>query len=455
MISFIFSIFVILLVFLFSGSLASVVFSVLTISVGGILSLFVKPQYRKSSFSLFCIVFSVYTLLALLHYLDYTHYGNYFVPDEYGSFMPWANYLGGLENYSEVCKVLTQEVSPNGYYFYKLPFRGYLFYIGSIEYLANHYLGGSNYLLMFQSSVIWGSITTFPIYRLMSLRNPRSKAYYYTLIFLLLTPICCYSHYFLRDIVIASVYAFVIYFATKKTTIIGIISILVSAFIIYFVRPANAYFIGIILIYYIYKANKNNMFLLSIGILLSLIIIGASIADTTKEIQQSIENYDNFSQESLKNQENTGAASFVWALPSPFSEILMTLNILIHPFPTVSFNDPMINVFRFITINLLPFVYSYIWFVVGFSLCMWTYQRKFKHIPSDYTILLWICILFEYMNTHNIAARRVMAVFPYFFFVYALMRERIVSKQEMIKTTKQALIIYSIIALFFIVRMII
>jgi len=454
MIPFIFSIFVILVVFLFSGSLASVVFAFLTISIGGILSLFVKPQYRKSAFSLFCIVFSAYTLLAVLHYLDYTHYGNSFVPDEFGSFMPWANYLGGLENYSEVCKVLTQEVSPNSYYSYNLPYKGYLFYIGSIEFFANHFLGGSNYLLMFQSSVIWGSITAFPIYRLMSLRIPRSKAYYYTLVFLLLTPICCYSHHFLRDIVIASVYAFVFYFATRKTTIIGAISIIACAFIIYFVRPANAYFLGILLLYYIYKANKNNIFLLSIGVLLSLFIIGATIADTANEVQQSIENYNEYSQEALKEQENSGAASIVWALPSPFSDILMTLNILVHPFPTVS-PDPQFNVYRFISLSLLPLVYSYVWFIVGFSLCMWTYQRKFKNIPTDYIILLWICILFEYMNTHNIAARRVMAVFPYFFFVYALMRERIVSKQEVKNTTKQALVIYSIFTAFFIIRMII
>ena len=454
MIPFIFSIFVILIVFIFSGSLASVVFALLTTSVGGILSIFVKPQFRKSSFSLFCIAFSVYTLLAVLHYLDYTHYGNYFASDEFGSFLPWANYLGGLDNYSDVCKVLTQEVSPNGYIFAKFPYRGYLFYIGSIAYFANHYLGGSNFLLMFQSSVIWGSIASFPIYRLMSIRIPHAKAYYYSLVFLLLTPICCYSHYFLRDIVIASVYAFVIYFITRKTTIIGIICILASAFIIYFVRPANAYFLGILLLYYIYKANKKNIFLLSVGVLFSLVIIGATIADTANEIQQSIENYDEYSQEALKDQENSGAASLVWALPSPFSEILMTLNILVHPFPTVS-PDPQFNVFRFITIILLPLVYSYVWFIVGFSLCMWTYQRKFRHIPTDYIILLWICILFEYMNIHNIAARRVMAVFPYFFFVYALMRERIVSKQEVKNTTKQALVIYSIFTAFFIIRMII
>ena len=95
---FFFSFISIIIIFVLTSSISCGVFGIVTIIIGLLLSISIRKKYSLKAFDLFSIVYFIYTIVALLHFFDFTIYELMIEPDEYTFFRhsEWAGQTGSL-----------------------------------------------------------------------------------------------------------------------------------------------------------------------------------------------------------------------------------------------------------------------------------------------------------------------------------------------------------------------
>lgn len=438
-----FSFFSIIIIFVLTSSISCGVFGIVTIISGFLLSISIRKKYSLQAFDLFSIVYFIYTIVALLHFFDFTIYGQMLEPDEYTFFRhsEWAGQTGSLGGVYKYAMTVD----------YVKEFRFHPLYAGSICYFANEFFDGSNFMLVIQTNYTLGALSSILLYRILTMYIQKNKAFKYALVFMLCSPFFNYSIIVLRDIHIAFLFLCGFLIVLKNFSIIGLISLVILTFITWGFRTENGLFYFLFIAYYLYQQSSKN---LTVKITLTTLFLIVGVVFMAGELQTASEQMASYDESSAEAAVEMGsaAAKLANSLPSPLKEIVQISNALIHPFPTVNGFKELVNLYEFPIKGLIPLAISFLWFIVSVSLWKWAFQRKFKKLNSSVFLLMLICVLYVALNYHNMSSRRSMAGFPIPFLAYAIMNERILLKKDKRITFRQFFIFYSILALLFMFR---
>ena len=435
-----FSFFSVIIIFVLTSSTSCGVFGIVTIVIGFLLSISIRKKYSLQAFDLFSIVYFIYTIVALLHFFDFTIYGQMLEPDEYTFFRhsEWAGQTGSLSGVYKYAMTVD----------YVKEFRFHPLYTGSICYFANEFFDGSNFMLVIQTNYTLGALSSILLYRILTMYIQKNKAFKYALVFMLCSPFFNYSIIVLRDIHIAFLFLCGYLIVLKKFSILGLISLGILTFITWGFRTENGLFYFLFIAYYIYQQSSKDL-IVKIALTTLFLIVGVIfIAGELQAASEQMADYDESSAAAAVEM-GSAAAKLANSLPSPFKEIVQISNALVHPFPTVNGLKESLNFYEFPIKGLIPLAYSFLWFIVSASLWKWAFQRKFKKLNSSVFLLMLICVLYVALNYHNMSSRRAMAGFPIPFLAYAIMNEKILLKKDKRTTFRQFFIFYFILALLF------
>lgn len=451
-ISLIISIFVSFILLLVSGSYASFLFSLLILIIGSGAAMLFRKEHRVTGAMIFYIVNSFYSIFALIHYIDAIYYNNYIFRDEYGSFIPLANYLANSSSISELFNVTYNSTISNKN-------AGYNFYIGSIAYFAQNYLDGNSELLLFLSSVLFGSLLSVLLYRIISNYCNNKVSIKYTLLFMFLSPIVLFSFSLLRDIHIAFFYLCVIFIVLRPFSLKGLFWLIMSIIITLNLREQSGIFLYVFLLYYLYKKLKQNKIAISLLLILFFYIGYNFIIDFINDSINVFEHTSEvYTEKSLNNYASADAGSLgvkIKTLPSPFNEIISILYSQIAPFPPWAGFIDISNIYNLL-INLFHILYSIFWYTIIFSLIKWfILRRKYLLVSFDLKILLLIALLLIILNLVNIGHRRIMYVYPIIYFVYVIINTKLLTRKQINTTLYQSSFSYlALIVLYLIVKFI-
>ena len=444
--AFLISIVVALVIFFVSGSTASFVMSFMTIFIGSLFALTVEKENRSYALKLFYIVFSVYTLLALFHYLDLTVDSDSFFregKDELNLYLFSESYKS-----SSIFKIIREcFIEP----LYKEN-NGYYFYIATIASVSTSWFDGNHLLLQFLGSTLFGSLTSILLFRLLSIYIDPKRAFRYSLMFLLFSAFNLYSVSLLRDIHIAFFYLWGFVIISKPFSVKGLIKLIIFTLIIWQLRIEHGIFFIFFILYYVYiKMHRYKLAFISLAVVLGVISF-SFIMESYLLVEDTLDRYSEFSEEyALSKDDSVG--TYIWSLPSPFRQIAIFMNSQIQPFPSWVELRNSTNVYRSI-ISILPIFYSLFWFIIFFSVVKWLIlDRIYKNLEKNLILLLCIVFLFLIGNIVNMNIRRIMCVYPIIYLVYTVTREKYVSKDNTLATRNIAIFTYLLlIAVYFVIK---
>lgn len=437
MILFIISILVIFLLALVSSSISVLVFSA-CIYLGGILICqTISYENRIKGYFVLNIVFSIYMLFALFHYMDAVVDWGYFANPGRDEYKFWNESIY-FSQYASIGQIV-KDCLWGDIVFYET--RGYILYVGIIAYLADHIFDGNNLLLQFLGSVLWGVLMSVVFYKICLLYLGSKKSVKYALFYSLCTVAFVYSFKLLRDIHVAFFYMLSIYIVLKKFSIKGLLLLLLNVIIVWQLRLEHGLFLLVFVSYYLYDKVKRYPVLVG---LLCIVIMGVFITyfmQSLETVNRSMEHYTEYtSDDALARDNSLGAV--IYRLPSPLKEIAIVFYSQIQPFPSWYNLSNATNVYAGIT-SSVDIVVSAFWSIAMMSSFVWLlFYGMYKRIPNKFSYLLLIAITFLFLNTSNMNMRRIMCVYPIFFILYVWMKEYCVPRLKYIRTFRLSIFVY-------------
>jgi len=409
------AIFFILLALITGQSLAVLTLTSVFYITGVIICFSIEKSNRREGVILFNWVFSSLILFAILHYLHTVgNYSEFAVAwrDEYKFWLISENF----SEYTNFAKIFKDSFSL--FKFSDLP--GYVFYIGTLAYLAEVFFDGNHLLLQFIGTTFWGGMSSILLYKSFLLFFSKKESFKYVICFSLFSVLFAYSFVFLRDIIIAFFYLWVFYIMLKKFRFTGVVKILLIIIIVWQLRFGNALFLLIFLIYYIYNAYKKNKFVLVLSLICAVSLIILLFADIFIQASSTIDKYGSRGQ-AVGMEVDDSLGKTLYSLPSPIQELAFFMYSQIKPFPSWSSLSKSKDIYSGI-VNSLPIIYSVYWFVIVFSLVRMLFINKiYRYIPKHLNLLLIISTVFLFTVTLGASdLRRIMYVYPMIFLVYAV-----------------------------------
>ena len=444
-ISFFISLIISVSLFFITGSFASTAFAILIIIIGTLSSFLLKKEYRQNGLKLFYIVFSVYTFFALFHYLDVYYFNNFIFPDEFGSFLPWAQSLSQNKSLISVFNDAYDRSVLIGN-------RGYIFYIGAVSYIAHNYLGGFNELVLFLSSVLFGSLSALAIYRLLLFNADKKRSFRYALLYSLFSASLLFSFVLLRDIHISFFFLCGFIIVSKKHSLKGLLLLILLNILVWNFRYHHGFFFIILLLYYIYiKYRKQKVIFITIGII-AILFLSTFLYENYSRVSRSMEGYAEFTEERILEKDDSIGKIF-WKLPTPLKEVGIVLNSQLQPFPSWNALANSKNLYAGI-IALPSILYSFFWFTVIFSLLKWfVIKRKYKLISKELRLLSLIALFLIIANVSNPNLRRIMCVYPILYLIYVIINTKLISRRQVNYTVFQSTVTYiGLVAVYLIVK---
>jgi hypothetical protein len=433
--SFLLSIFIIFIIYLISGSLASLAILLFTLLSGILLCNTIEKKNRQKGLYLFFIVFSIYTLFALFHFLSFSlDYQNFALDwrDEYKYFTISESY-----SYASISKIFKDCFIDKIH----IENEGYIFYIATLSSIAQSLFDGNHLLYQFLGTTLVGTLNSILLYKLLLLYVKKNDSFKNALIFMLFSAAFQYSFFLLRDIFILFFYLCGFIIISKRFSFQGLVELALLAFLIWNIRFEHGLFFIIFILYYIYIRFKKYKVLFII-IFIALCIASFSIIErNTAGIIQTYRYYSAFTQESALSVEGS-LGKIIYTMPSPAREVGILLNSQIQPFPSWNNLVNSNNIFSAL-VGLLPIVYSLFWFVIIFSLFRWLIlSKKYRYLSTNLILLLAIGIAFLVGNLVNPTLRRLLCIYPIFFLVYTILKSKTISKSELKKTSIYATSMY-------------
>src|SRR5690606_281947 len=90
-----------------------------------------------------------------------------------------------------------------------------------------------------------------------------------------------------------------------------------------------------------------------------------------------------------------------------------------------------------------PVLYSFFWFIIFFCTMKWTIiEKRIKRLDSRIVLLAFVALMFLVGNIANMNIRRIMVVYPIFYLIYTLLKEKHVDKHNARITINYAIFTY-------------
>ena len=193
----IFTLVLCIFIFFVTQSTASLVFSILFCILGSVACFLLSKRYSNTVVILFNLVFSIYILLALNHYLEFFTNWDIFTQewrDEYKFFL-----VAERNESVTLAKIFSDSFIERIYFEYGL----YSFYISSIASLSYSYFDGNHLYLQLLGTAVFGVMISVVTFKMISFHVEQRRAFFCVIAFMLLSAFNTYSVSLLRDVQIA------------------------------------------------------------------------------------------------------------------------------------------------------------------------------------------------------------------------------------------------------------
>jgi hypothetical protein len=428
--------------FILTVSIAATFLSVITLVIGHFLILALSAsRYKKQEISfIFTISLSVILLGVLVKWIgNIDNYINFSVStnDQYKFFTESLNGEHASSIYSIFNDCIIDNIHwENG---------GYYFYIKTIAYLSKNYFDGNNLFVQQLASAIPAALSSIFIYLICSLYVDSKKTSKYTLLFVLLSPLCISSFNLHRDILIALFYFIVIYlWLSKPFSIKYLVTQCILALILFYLREQHGFFAIIFIFLSLYHSSTTKKWIY--GLLISPLIIhfGMSLYDTILlNYSDTVGYYTQFREDALANIDS-GIGRYVYQLPLGLKQLAQVIIIHLKFPPWLQITDAN-NVYETI-IGCWNLVVRVFWFYV-FSLVITHMSKKnWVKLPSKIKTSLIIYLLFIILSSSNLDERRTICVFPMLFIAYIYLKENILTIAQLQKFNERYTVCYILIS---------
>ena len=429
-----------------SGSLSVMAFYVFSYLTGLLLCGTIERKDRFNGYKVLNIVFSVITLFAVFHYLDaYVDWQNFAQEgnDEYKFWMSSERHAH-FPSISQIC------IDSYTTYYSLLETKGYVCYIGIIAYLAEHFFDGNNLLLQFMGSVLFGTLASIILYKILLLYFNSQKSFKYALLYSLCSAAAYYSFKYYRDIHIAFFYILSLYVVLNKLSIKGVVILLCNIIIVWQIRREHGIFIIVFLVYYIFNSIKKNVLVTVPFFVVIAVIFFIYFMDVYESIMRSMASYEVRSYLGDGLKENSFGA-VIYKFPSPIKETLLVVNSQIQPFPSWHLLVDSTNMYSAV-VSLVEIVRGAFWFVIVSSIFVWLFAYKtLKKVPLNFKYLMLIVLVFLFANTSNMTERRLICVYPMIFLLYVWLKEKVIQYKVYFTTKKHVVYLYISLCLIYVV----
>lgn len=432
------------IVYFATGSLSSIVFFFIFLVIGVSIIIIFDNKHIEHPLGVFLNVYAVYTILALLHYGETTHFGQY-IPDEIGSFIPVAKHLMVLNSIPDI---FLQSIGGS----LSLKDPGYYFFIGVISYLSNHFWDGYSDMTLYLGSVVFGAGTTTILYKLLSTYVIIGKAKRYAYFFAFLSLFNLYSVVILRDVHIAFFFALAFLILLRPFSTKGIIVLSISTIIVYFLRASYGLLYTVFVLYYLAAGFKKLRFLYIVALVFVFFSLRLFIQDSYEFVSYSIGSYSESTIEKADQVSGSLGAKLLH-LPTPIKEISQVFYSQIAPFPSWGRLERAENFYDVIG-GILQIFNSFFWSVIFFCLLAFCFRVKLGNIPRSLIILTLISLLVILINTANMSERRIMCVYPLLFTLFVFLSNNIVKDKAVVRNTirKSSFLYVGLCAIYFILK---
>lgn len=445
LLSFCFASFVIVSGSFLFDSLSSVVFGIFILLVGNFFGYITNNNdMRNKAISAFNIIFIFYILLAFIHYLGYLDDWSSFTVDTKDEYKFYI--MADTNKYYTISEIFVKCFLDRAYLEYGL----YVFYISSLASISYNYIDGHNLLVQQLGTVLFGSMTTLVVYKMLAVYVNSIKSFKYTLTFMALSLFSYYSFVLLRDIPIAFFFAFGVYIVLKKKNnkFLDLILLFITNWIVWELRSEHGFIFTLLVLYYCYKNFKSNKILLLTLGLTGVFVFSLITLSYKERALQSFDKYDDFTSESVNaNQDSIG--KILYGLPPGIKQISIVAVSQIQPFPSWGPLLESKNIYN-VFLGSLQIICQIFWFLIYFSILKWILlDRKNKFIRNEILIVLLICIVFFLINSINMTLRRIIGMYPFIYLLYVVTKETAVSAKENSITKLYALLCYIALIIFY------
>lgn len=429
-----------------SESLSVFAFSVIIYMLGLLMCSTIERKDRFNGYKVLNIVFSVITLFAVFHYLDVSVDWQNFAQDGNDEYKFWmsSERHAHFPSISQIC------IDSYTTYYNLLETKGYVCYIGIIAYLAEHFFDGNNLLLQFMGSVLFGTLASIILYKILLLYFNSQKSFKYALLYSLCSAAAYFSFKYYRDIHIAFFYILSLYVVLNKLSIKGVVILLCNIIIVWQIRREHGIFIIVFLVYYIFNSIKKNVLVTVPFFVVIAVIFFIYFMDVYESIMRSMAGYEVRSYLGDGLKENS-FGSVIYKFPSPIKETLLVVNSQIQPFPSWHLLADSTNIYS-AAVSLVEIVRGAFWFVIVSSIFVWLFAYKtLKKVPLNFKYLMLIVLVFLFANTSNMTERRLICVYPMIFLLYVWLKEKVIQYKVYFTTKKHVVCLYISLCLIYVV----
>ncbi|MFB9057052.1 hypothetical protein ACFFU9_09895 [Mariniflexile ostreae] len=392
---------------------------------------------KKNLVSLFNTAFLIYTLIAILSYLDFINGNMMFFkhPDQF-HFYEVADELGKKSNLYEIfydCFIDRIHDEQEASYFY----------FGSLALIANSFLDGNSVLFQSIHVSFFAILINLFLYKILLFYINRKTALKYTLYFLLFAYILSFSPWILRDIHIALLFTIAIYIVHLEFSIKKIFILLILQLIVFEFRFENGMIFSFFPLLFTYNNAKKSRYR-GLHITLICLVLLAGVAKYSTSLianilhsTDTLERYNELS--STSADESGGVGKMIFKLPIGAKQIASVVISQISPFPPwndINKSETFIQgVIGFIS-GLAPLFWGFVFFT---SVKYYKYYKTLSFLTKS---LVLFAIIFLFLSSANMLVRRLIPVYPiiYMFFVYVISK---LSKKQIRKNISTYTMIYS------------
>lgn len=443
--SYFFAFFSIVLTFLCSGSFASLFISCFTFVIGYFFCATIKQENRNKGVTLFNIVFSCLTVFACVHYMDTVVDWKVFADEGRDEYKFW-NITEFVRSYPSLKKLYLDcfiEKNVGGL----IENQGYVFYIGFLSWIAEHFFDGNHLLYQFLGTVVFSSLSSVVLYKIFLIYFDAKSSFKHVLIFSLCSVTFYYGFHFLRDISVLFFFLLLTYVFFRKFSVLNLLKMALLSLIIFQLRFEHGLFSILFIAAYVYKQFRKIKLIMPI---VALLLVALFFVYFTSDLERALHSMEMYSEMTDNSAfEKQGLSLYIYRLPPIIKEFVIFFYSAISPFPSWHALPNVANVFSFIT-NAHIMIYELFWTMVFFLAIKWTLlNRKIVKIPMETVLLFIIAILFIILNLSNPSHRRMMSVYPIIYLVYCLIKGKIITKEKVIRDKRLIFSMWTILMILY------
>ena len=380
--------------------------------------------------------------------MSFKEINGFFIYPDQEHFFSISNQLGEKSSISKIfieCFVKRVHIEQEAAYF--------LF--GVIAFVGNNFFDGNSFLLQSIYVSFLAILTNLFVYKILTYYIPVKAALKYTCLYAFFSFIFYYSPWILRDIHIAFLYSIGVYLIHTKFSLKTLLLFIPLIVITWEFRMAHGLFYLFMPLFYLYFRGRNHLIIKKIWkptILLGAVLFLFIIIYLIPNINSALANLSNYQSHTTETL-NDGIGAKLYSLPIALKETAVIIYSQLQPLPPWVILENSRNIYQ-VVVGLIMLSTAIFWSFLFLFLILILFMKRslFKKIPKELYVLVGISLIFFFLNTSNMNVRRIIAMYPITFALYAHVNHSLLLRNKMAVKIFTAILYIFLILMYLIIK---